>query len=59
MVDVDHPLNKEHDPEVMLYNLKPWTQYAIFIRAITLTLSESSRSHGAKSELVYIRTKPA
>ncbi|XP_041035673.1 insulin-like growth factor 1 receptor [Carcharodon carcharias] len=59
MVDVDHPLNKDHYPEVMLYNLKPWTQYAIFIRAITLTVSEASHSHGAKSELVYIRTRAA
>lgn len=57
MLDVDHPLSKDHHPDVVLRNLKPWTQYAVFVRAITLTVSETSHSQGAKSELVYVRTQ--
>ncbi|XP_030043845.1 insulin receptor-related protein [Microcaecilia unicolor] len=59
VVDVDLPLNPVQDPGVMLMNLKPWTQYAIFVRAITLTTAEEGRNFGAQSEVVYVRTKPA
>ncbi|KAI5098214.1 insulin-like growth factor 1 receptor precursor [Silurus meridionalis] len=54
MVDVDLPQEKSLDPGVLLYPLKPWTQYAIFVKAITLVMEDK---HGAKSEVVYIRTK--
>ncbi|XP_060779902.1 insulin-like growth factor 1a receptor isoform X1 [Neoarius graeffei] len=56
MVDVDLPQEKSLDPGVLLYPLKPWTQYAIFVKAITL-LVEDKHTLGAKSEVVYIRTK--
>lgn len=56
MVDVDLPQDKSMDPGVLLNTLKPWTQYAIFVKAITLLL-EDKNNPGAKSEVVYIRTK--
>ncbi|XP_060614199.2 insulin receptor-related protein [Anolis sagrei] len=59
VVDVDLPLNNDQEPGVILQNLKPWTQYAIFVRAITLTTAEEGRNYGAQSKVVYIRTMPA
>uniref|UniRef100_A0A4W3HNK7 Tyrosine-protein kinase receptor n=2 Tax=Callorhinchus milii TaxID=7868 RepID=A0A4W3HNK7_CALMI len=56
MVDVDLPKSKTQEPGVYLQNLKPWTQYAIFVKAITLTTSEDGRNHGAKSEIIYVKT---
>ncbi|KAH0620064.1 hypothetical protein JD844_014615 [Phrynosoma platyrhinos] len=57
MVDVDLPSNKEDNPGILLQPLKPWTQYAIYVKAVTLTMMENSHAHGAKSEIIYIRTK--
>ncbi|XP_074836963.1 insulin receptor-related protein isoform X3 [Carettochelys insculpta] len=59
VMDVELPLNNDQEPGVALLNLKPWTQYAIFVRAITLTTAEEGRNYGAQSEVVYIRTMPA
>nr|XP_014341392.1 PREDICTED: insulin receptor-related protein [Latimeria chalumnae] len=59
MVDVDLPLNKDQEPSVLLASLQPWVQYAIFVRAIALTTAEEEGNHGAQSEVIYIRTKPA
>lgn len=59
VVDVELSLHNDQDPGVVLQNLKPWTQYAIFVRAITLTTAEEGRNYGAQSEVVYIRTMPA
>lgn len=56
MVDVDLPPNKEDNPGILLQVLKPWTQYAIYVKAVMLTMMENHH-HGAKSEIVYIRTK--
>ncbi|KAG7468187.1 hypothetical protein MATL_G00140190 [Megalops atlanticus] len=58
MVDVDLPQDKDMDPGVLLSPLKPWTQYAIFVKAITLVV-EDNHMLGAKSEVVYIRTNPS
>ncbi|XP_035252278.1 insulin-like growth factor 1a receptor isoform X2 [Anguilla anguilla] len=58
MVDVDLPQDKSMDPGVLLSPLKPWTQYAVFVKAITLVV-EDKHILGAKSEVVYIRTKPS
>ncbi|XDV28919.1 hypothetical protein PO909_032112 [Leuciscus waleckii] len=55
MVDVDLPPEKSTDPGVLLTPLKPWTQYAIFVKAVTLVV-EDKHIMGAKSEVVYIRT---
>ncbi|TRY66414.1 hypothetical protein DNTS_003373 [Danionella cerebrum] len=56
MVDVDLPQEKTQDPGVFLSPLKPWTQYAVFVKAVTLVV-EDKHIGGAKSEVVYIRTK--
>ncbi|XP_062380455.1 insulin-like growth factor 1 receptor isoform X2 [Sardina pilchardus] len=54
MLDLESPKDHNRDPEVQLSHLKPWTQYAIFVRAFTLL---QDRSHDAMSDIVYIRTK--
>ncbi|XP_040198281.1 insulin-like growth factor 1 receptor [Rana temporaria] len=59
MLDVDLPQNKEKNPGVLLQGLKPWTSYAIFVKALTLIMVEDNQFHGAKSNIVYIRTEPA
>lgn len=56
MVDVDLPDDEGTDPKVSLQQLKPWTQYAIFVKGITLQMD---RLPGAKSRIVYIRTRPS
>ncbi|KAM4596109.1 insulin-like growth factor 1 receptor isoform 2-T2 [Fundulus diaphanus] len=58
MVDVELRLDKETDPGVLLSGLKPWTQYAVFVKAITLMV-EDKHMPGAKSKVVYIRTSPS
>ncbi|XP_029378614.1 insulin-like growth factor 1a receptor isoform X1 [Echeneis naucrates] len=58
MVDVDLPQAKNDDPKVTLAHLKPWTQYAIFVKAITLQVEDKHIS-GAKSDIIYIRTRPS
>ncbi|KAM9352509.1 insulin-like growth factor 1a receptor [Symphorus nematophorus] len=58
MVDVDLPQDKNTDPRVSLQHLKPWTQYAIFVKAITLQV-EDKHITGAKSDIIYIRTRPS
>lgn len=58
MVDVELPKEKDVDPGVLLSPLKPWTQYAIFVKAITLVV-DYKHIFGAKSEVIYIWTKPS
>lgn len=58
MVDVELRPDKESDPGVLLSALKPWTQYAIFVKAFTLRV-EDRHMPGAKSKVVYIRTSPS
>uniref|UniRef100_A0A452R9J5 Tyrosine-protein kinase receptor n=1 Tax=Ursus americanus TaxID=9643 RepID=A0A452R9J5_URSAM len=55
MVDVDLPPNKDVDPGILLQGLKPWTQYAVYVKAVTLTMV-NDHIRGAKSEILYIRT---
>ncbi|XP_055031815.2 insulin-like growth factor 1b receptor isoform X1 [Misgurnus anguillicaudatus] len=58
MIDVDLPENETQNPSVRLSSLKPWTQFGIFIKAVTLGVEHKYRHElSAKSELVYIRTK--
>uniref|UniRef100_A0A8C0Y432 Tyrosine-protein kinase receptor n=1 Tax=Cyprinus carpio carpio TaxID=630221 RepID=A0A8C0Y432_CYPCA len=50
------------NPGVTLSMLKPWTQYAIFVKAVMLVVEDRDKDRqrlGAKSEVVYIRTKPS
>lgn len=56
MVDVDLPSNKDIEPGILLHGLKPWTQYAVYVKAVTLTMVENDHIRGAKSEILYIRT---
>ncbi|XP_029430824.1 insulin-like growth factor 1 receptor isoform X2 [Rhinatrema bivittatum] len=56
MVDVDLPADKETNPGILLQGLKPWTQYAIYVKAVTLTMTEIHDIQGAKSDIVYVRT---
>lgn len=58
MVDVDLPQDRSSDPHISLQELKPWTQYAIFVKAITLQV-EDKHITGAKSDIVYMRTRPS
>ncbi|XP_019935649.1 insulin-like growth factor 1 receptor [Paralichthys olivaceus] len=58
MVDVELRLDKDSDPGVLLSALKPWTQYAIFVKAIMLKV-EDKHMPTAKSKVVYIRTSPS
>ncbi|XP_066503622.1 insulin-like growth factor 1b receptor [Hoplias malabaricus] len=59
-MDVDLPQDENENPSVFLSGLRPWTQYAIFVKAVTLVVEDKDRHIlGAKSELVYVRTKPS
>lgn len=59
MVEVDMPQDQNRNPGVLLSGLKPVTQYAIFLRTVTLVVEDiDTNVLGAKSELVYILTKP-
>lgn len=58
MVDVELRPDKDSDPGVLLSSLKPWTQYAVFVKAITLMV-EDKHLPSAKSQVVYIRTSPS
>ena len=53
------PLSRNQEPGVTLAPLKPWTQYAVFVRAITLTTAEESPHQGAQSPIIYLQTLPA
>ncbi|GCB73640.1 hypothetical protein scyTo_0002720 [Scyliorhinus torazame] len=58
VVDVEPPGRSEGkllNPGTLLRGLKPWTQYAIFVKTL-LTISDEQHNHGAKSEIIYIRT---
>ncbi|XP_028256756.1 insulin-like growth factor 1b receptor isoform X2 [Parambassis ranga] len=58
MVDVELRPDRDLDPGVLLSGLKPWTQYAVFVKAITLRV-EDKHMPSAKSKVVYIRTSPS
>ncbi|MEQ2192798.1 Insulin-like growth factor 1 receptor, partial [Xenoophorus captivus] len=58
MVDVDLPQDKNTDPIFTLQYLKPWTQYAIYVKATTLQVKDEHISV-AKSDIIYIRTRPS
>ncbi|XP_077477069.1 insulin-like growth factor 1 receptor [Stigmatopora argus] len=58
MVDVELHQDRDTDPGVLLAALKPWTQYAVFVKAITLMVDDK-QVPSAKSKVVYIRTSPS
>uniref|UniRef100_A0A8C4FGT1 Tyrosine-protein kinase receptor n=1 Tax=Dicentrarchus labrax TaxID=13489 RepID=A0A8C4FGT1_DICLA len=60
IADVDPPSRstdskKADDPGHLIRPLKPWTQYAIMVKT-QLSASDEHQVHGAKSEIIYIRT---
>lgn len=54
MDDVANPI----DPNIMVYHLlpylKPYTQYAFYVKTYTIATEQS----GAQSQISYFRTKP-
>ncbi|NXT30997.1 INSR protein, partial [Pelecanoides urinatrix] len=60
VVDVDPPLRSNEpkaqtQPGWLLRGLKPWTQYAVFVKTL-VTFSDERRTYGAKSEIIYVQT---
>lgn len=60
IADVDPPPrvtdNKEqNEPGHLIRPLKPWTQYAVMVKT-QLSASDEHQVHGAKSEIIYVRT---
>uniref|UniRef100_A0A3B3Z501 Tyrosine-protein kinase receptor n=1 Tax=Poecilia mexicana TaxID=48701 RepID=A0A3B3Z501_9TELE len=56
IADVDPPPRANHeDPGYLIRSLKPWTQYAIMVRT-QLSASDEHQVHGAKSNIMYVRT---
>ncbi|KAL7879359.1 hypothetical protein SRHO_G00016130 [Serrasalmus rhombeus] len=60
IADVDPPLRategkEQQEPGYLILGLKPWTQYAIMVKT-QLSASDEHQVHGAKSEIIYIRT---
>ncbi|XP_056374073.1 insulin receptor isoform X1 [Hyla sarda] len=61
VIDVDPPQRTTDGktpiaPGHLLRNLKPWTQYAVFVKTLVSSSDERGRTYGAKSEIIYIRT---
>ncbi|XP_048352891.1 LOW QUALITY PROTEIN: insulin receptor [Sphaerodactylus townsendi] len=54
VVDVDPP-PRTVQPGWLLWNLKPWTQYAIFVKTLVAYLDER-KIYGAKSKIIYVQT---
>ncbi|MEQ2254709.1 hypothetical protein ILYODFUR_006334, partial [Ilyodon furcidens] len=61
IADVDPPrrateADKDQiEPGHLILPLKPWTQYAIMVKT-QLSASDEHQVHGAKSEIIYVRT---
>ncbi|KAM4706801.1 insulin receptor [Discoglossus pictus] len=60
VMDVDPPARStdgktQSSPGFLLRGLKPWTQYAVFVKTL-VSGSEERRTYGAKSAIIYVRT---
>uniref|UniRef100_A0A8D3C4A4 Tyrosine-protein kinase receptor n=1 Tax=Scophthalmus maximus TaxID=52904 RepID=A0A8D3C4A4_SCOMX len=61
IADVDPPRRaiegerEQFEPGQLILPLKPWTQYAIMVKT-QLSASDEHQVHGAKSEIIYVRT---
>uniref|UniRef100_A0ABM5ELH1 Tyrosine-protein kinase receptor n=1 Tax=Pogona vitticeps TaxID=103695 RepID=A0ABM5ELH1_9SAUR len=60
VVDIDPPARPTDAkpisyPGWLLRGLKPWTQYAIFVKTL-VTYSDERKTYGAKSEIIYVQT---
>lgn len=61
VVDMDPPQRTTdgktlNPPGYLLRNLKPWTQYAVFVKTLVSSSDESAKTYGARSDIIYIRT---
>ncbi|KAI9561263.1 putative insulin receptor [Daphnia sinensis] len=60
---IDVPANAEAEPEeneiTIITNLKPYTQYAIYVQTYTVAPQHSGKRIGARSLILYERTSPA
>ena len=59
IADVDPPPRtndeEQHEPGHLIMPLKPWTQYAIMVKT-QLSAYDEHQAHGAKSQIIYVRT---
>lgn len=60
IADVDPPQRssdgrQQQEPGFLIVALKPWTQYAIMVKA-QLSTSDEHQVQGAKSQIIYVRT---
>uniref|UniRef100_A0AAZ3S6U2 Tyrosine-protein kinase receptor n=1 Tax=Oncorhynchus tshawytscha TaxID=74940 RepID=A0AAZ3S6U2_ONCTS len=60
IADVDPPPRAtegkdQAEPGFLIHPMKPWTQYAIMVKT-QLSASDEHQVHGAKSEIIYVRT---
>lgn len=61
IADVDPPRRasdgekEQVEPGHLILPLKPWTQYAIMVKT-QLSASDEHQVHGAKSNIIYVRT---
>ena len=57
IADVDPPPRavEQNEPGHLIMPLKPWTQYAIMVKT-QLSAYDEQQAHGAKSEIIYVRT---
>lgn len=61
IADVDPPHRSSEgdrdkiEPGYLILPLKPWTQYAVMVKT-QLSASDEHQVHGAKSEIIYVRT---
>ncbi|XP_061046596.1 insulin receptor isoform X2 [Eubalaena glacialis] len=60
VVDIDPPMRSndpksQNHPGWLMRGLKPWTQYAIFVKTL-VTFSDERRTYGAKSDIIYVQT---
>lgn len=46
---------EQFEPGHLILPLKPWTEYAIMVKT-QLSASDEHQIHGAKSEIIYVRT---
>ncbi len=51
---LSEPQPEEKEVAELIYDLTPWTQYAIYVQTYTIATSD----RGAISSIVYFRTKP-
>lgn len=54
MVDVDFLFNKDVEFGILLYGLKFWIQYVVYVKVVIFIMVENDYICGVKSEILYI-----